>query len=257
MVASPGGSWDRGHCSLRAQGSWESDALDAGDGDAAFCAVRRPATTRRVRARDGFLPDEQRRGHAASLATRRRCSWSIGTPITATVRRTSSTRPDVMYVSLHEWPLYPGTGRVTDRPGRGVGTTVNVPLPAGATGDVLSRSARHACRCRSPEFAPDWVLISSGYDAHRDARSPARPVGAGDFTDLTTRVARWRRPAAAVVAFLEGGYDLDALRGRGRRHVRAGAGGRSAARARHLGRSRAHGRSQGPGRASPLTCAAL
>ena len=59
--------------------------------------------------------------------------------------------PAVLYVSLHEWPLYPGTGRLDDvGTGAGSGATVNIPLPAGATGDVYSARDRRRDRARSP-----------------------------------------------------------------------------------------------------------
>ena len=58
--------------------------------------------------------------------------------------------PRVMYVSMHEWPLYPGTGRLDDTgDGPGAGTTCNFPFPAGATGDVYLRSHRRGGRARS------------------------------------------------------------------------------------------------------------
>src|SRR5213082_3250848 len=62
----------------------------------------------------------------------------------------------VMYVSMHEWPLYPGTG-----------TTVNFPLPAGATGDVYLEAFDRVVAPLAEQFNAGWVLVSAGYDAHR------------------------------------------------------------------------------------------
>ena len=69
---------------------------------------------------------------------------------TATAPRTAFyADPRVLFVSLHQWPLYPGTGRATETgTGGGVGTTLNLPMPAGATGDVYLR--------RSTRSSPRW-----------------------------------------------------------------------------------------------------
>jgi acetoin utilization deacetylase AcuC-like enzyme len=82
--------------------------------------------------------------------------------------------PRVLYVSLHEWPLYPGTGRLDETgAGAGAGATCNVPLPAGATGDVYQRAFDEVVDPLVDRFAPDWVLVSCGFDAHRaDNASP-------------------------------------------------------------------------------------
>jgi acetoin utilization deacetylase AcuC-like enzyme len=120
--------------------------------------------------------------------------------------------PDVMYVSMHEWPLYPGTGRLDDVGiGAGAGTTINFPLPAGATGDVYLEAIDTVVAPAVERFAPTWVLISAGYDAHRADPLTGLGLSAGDYADLTARIVALA-PARRTVVFLEGGYDLDALR---------------------------------------------
>ena len=120
--------------------------------------------------------------------------------------------PDVFYVSMHEWPLYPGTGRLTDAgTGAGEGTTVNFPLPAGATGDVYLDAIDTVVEPLVEVFAPTWVLVSAGYDAHRADPLTGLGLSAGDYVDLTARIMALA-PARRLVVFLEGGYDLDALR---------------------------------------------
>jgi acetoin utilization deacetylase AcuC-like enzyme len=117
-----------------------------------------------------------------------------------------------MYVSMHEWPLYPGTGRLDDSGrGEGTGTTVNFPLPAGATGDVYLDSIDSVVAPLAEAFAPTWVLVSAGYDAHRADPLTGLGLAAGDYADLTARVMALAAPRRLVV-FLEGGYDLAALR---------------------------------------------
>ena len=120
--------------------------------------------------------------------------------------------PRVLYVSFHEWPLYPGTGR-HDEVGRaaGEGTTCNLPLPAGATGDVYLRALDEVVAGVVEGFAPTWVLVSAGYDAHRADPLTGLGLSAGDFATITERVAAVARPGR-LIAFLEGGYDLGALR---------------------------------------------
>lgn len=117
----------------------------------------------------------------------------------------------VMYVSFHEYPLYPGTGRLQETGrGEGLGTTVNVPLPEGATGDVLLKAMDELVMPAAATFAPTWLLVSAGFDAH--VADPVTGLGctSGDFADLTFR-AMSLAPAGRRIFFLEGGYDLRAL----------------------------------------------
>ncbi|MEA3056682.1 MAG: hypothetical protein QOD30_2114 [Actinomycetota bacterium] len=120
--------------------------------------------------------------------------------------------PRVLYVSFHEFPLYPFTGRLHETgAGAGAGTTVNVPLPAGATGDVLLKAMDELVAPAAAAFAPTWLLLSAGFDGHRADPLTGIDLSSGDFADLTSR-ALLLAPAGHRIAFLEGGYDLDALR---------------------------------------------
>ncbi|MFN8034769.1 MAG: histone deacetylase [Acidimicrobiia bacterium] len=120
--------------------------------------------------------------------------------------------PRVLYVSLHEWPLYPGTGRL-DETGRdaGAGTTCNVPVPAGTTGDVYLQALDDVVAPVVERFDPSWVLVSAGYDAHRADPLTGLGLSAGDFAALTRRVKAFVPAAGHLILFLEGGYDLGAL----------------------------------------------
>jgi acetoin utilization deacetylase AcuC-like enzyme len=118
----------------------------------------------------------------------------------------------VAYVSFHQHPLYPGTGSVLETgDGEAAGTTVNVPMPSGATGDVYRRAVDDLVAPLAASFHPTWLIISAGFDAHR--RDPLTQLGlsAGDYADLTAQLAALV-PAGRRLAFLEGGYDLQALR---------------------------------------------
>jgi acetoin utilization deacetylase AcuC-like enzyme len=120
--------------------------------------------------------------------------------------------PDVLYVSTHQWPFYPGTGSATEMGGPGApGLTINVPLPAGATGDVSLAAIDEVVSPAVEAFAPTWVLVSAGYDAHRDDPLADLAWSAGDYADLTARVMAYAPRPGRLVAFLEGGYDLSAL----------------------------------------------
>jgi len=117
----------------------------------------------------------------------------------------------VVYVSTHEYPLYPGTGALEEMgEGAGLGATVNFPLPAGATGDVLRAALDDVVAPIVDAWAPTWLLVSAGFDAHR--RDPLTGLGfsAGDFAAATRALAEFV-PRGRTVVFLEGGYDLRAL----------------------------------------------
>ena len=121
--------------------------------------------------------------------------------------------PDVLYVSTHQWPAYPGTGRADEVGGPAArGATLNIPLPAGATGDVLRAAFDELVTPAVEAFAPTWVLVSAGFDAHRGDPLADLALSAGDFADLTAIVAGYAPAPGRLVVFLEGGYDLDALR---------------------------------------------
>jgi acetoin utilization deacetylase AcuC-like enzyme len=121
--------------------------------------------------------------------------------------------PRVLYVSTHQSPLYPGTGQADEVGGpEARGLTVNVPLPPCATGDVVRRALAEVAAPVIDAFAPTWVLISAGFDAHRADPLAELLLSAGDFALLAGDVAAFAPADGRVIAFLEGGYDLEALR---------------------------------------------
>ncbi len=120
--------------------------------------------------------------------------------------------PSVLYVSLHQWPLYPGTGRVTERgEGPGLGTTMNLPLPPGSTGDTYLACFDEVILPAVERFSPTWLLISAGFDAHRDDPLADMSLSSADFADLTGCLIGLSESRTPLVLFLEGGYDLRAL----------------------------------------------
>ncbi len=206
-------SWD---AALLAAGSGLEavDALERGDGEFAFCAVRPPGHHAVAGRAMGFCLLNNVAVTAAALRDRGErvlvVDWDA--------HHGNGTQDifyadgAVMYVSMHEWPLYPGTGRLDDiGVGAGEGTTVNFPLPAGATGDVYLAAIDSVVEPVVERFVPTWVLVSAGYDAHRADPLTGLGLSAGDYVDLTARMMALAAPRHLVV-FLEGGYDLGALR---------------------------------------------
>jgi acetoin utilization deacetylase AcuC-like enzyme len=118
---------------------------------------------------------------------------------------------DVLYVSLHEFPFFPGTGWVTESGvGAGEGATVNIPLPGGTSSEDYRAAFARVAIPVVEQFAPDWILISAGFDAH-----VADPLGglrleSRDYGSMARALAEIV-PSNRIIAFLEGGYDLDAL----------------------------------------------
>jgi acetoin utilization deacetylase AcuC-like enzyme len=191
------------------------DALRAGQADAAFVAPRPPGHhATRDRAMGFCLLNNVAVAAAALEADGEKVAivdWDVhhgnGT------QEIFWDDPSVLYASMHEWPAYPGTGRAIETGGPGApGLTVNVPLPAGATGDVALAAVDDVIGPAIDDFAPTWILVSAGYDAHRDDPLADLSWSAGDFALLTSRVQAWAPGPGRVVAFLEGGYDLAALR---------------------------------------------
>ena len=120
--------------------------------------------------------------------------------------------PRVLYVSTHQWPLYPGTGASDAVGGPGaMGLTVNIPLPPGATGDVFLHALDEIVAPAVARFSPTWVLVSSGFDAHRADPLAYLELSAGDYFDLAVRAKDFAPSAGRVVVVLEGGYDLSAI----------------------------------------------
>jgi acetoin utilization deacetylase AcuC-like enzyme len=120
---------------------------------------------------------------------------------------------DVLFVSIHESPLYPGTGPASDvGVGAGEGYTVNVPVPGG-TGDLAYRSlAAHVGGALITAWEPQLVLVSAGFDAHRDDPLASCRVTEDGFAAMTASLrAAADRVAAPLGLVLEGGYDLGAL----------------------------------------------
>ncbi len=208
------GSWDT---ALIAVGATLAavDALADGRGDVAFVAARPPGHHALADEPMGFCLLNNVAVAAAALAARGErvliVDWDV--------HHGNGTQaifwddPRVLYVSTHQWPLYPGTGRAAETGGPGApGLTINIPVPPRATGDVLLRALDEVAAPVIDRFAPTWVLVSAGYDAHRADPMAGLSLTAGDFADLARRVQGFAPGPGRLALVLEGGYDLDALR---------------------------------------------
>jgi acetoin utilization deacetylase AcuC-like enzyme len=123
------------------------------------------------------------------------------------------TSKHALFVSIHEWPLYPGTGPPSDvGSGDGEGFTVNVPVPAGSGDAVYASLVQHVAVPLLESFEPQLVLISAGYDAHRDDPLADCLVTEQGFAEMTRSMrAACEAVGAPLGCVLEGGYALGAL----------------------------------------------
>lgn len=121
--------------------------------------------------------------------------------------------PDVLFVSMHQWPLYPGTGAPGEvGVGRGAGRTVNLAMPPGSGRAEYDRAFQRVVLPLLEEHAPDVILLSAGYDAHvRDPLAELRLDEAAYHALAREIAAVAARRDAGLGVVLEGGYDLEAL----------------------------------------------
>jgi acetoin utilization deacetylase AcuC-like enzyme len=130
----------------------------------------------------------------------------------------------VFYFSTHQWPLYPGTGRESERGrGDGQGTTLNCPLPAGSGRKEVLGAFREKLVPAADRFQPDLVIISAGFDSRVDDPLGRFELTDRDFADLTKVVKEiaQRHAGRRIISVLEGGYNLAGLAKATAAHVRA------------------------------------
>ena len=123
--------------------------------------------------------------------------------------------PSVYFISLHQYPFYPGTGAATEvGRGDGRGFTLNIPMPAGCNDEDYLVRFRERVVVIGKEFAPDLVLVSAGFDAHANDPLGGMRVTTQGFARMADELLGLARDTCAgkIVAVLEGGYDLGALR---------------------------------------------
>ena len=191
------------------------DEVIGGDFRKAFCAVRPPGHHATASTAMGFcLFNNIAVAAAHALATHALQRVAI---LDFDVHHGNGTQaifehePRVLYLSSHQSPLYPDSGRANET---GVGNVVNAPLPPRSGSDVFRAAWTHPLLPALDAFAPELVLISAGFDAHRLDPLADLQLEATDYRWLSAEIAALadRHAQGRVVSMLEGGYSLTALR---------------------------------------------
>ena len=126
----------------------------------------------------------------------------------------------VLYISTHQYPYYPGTGGEKER-GK-YNNIFNIPLPAGTNSEEYLNAYEFVLK-KIKEFKPEFILLSAGFDAHKDDPLAQFQLKSHDFYNLTKRTLELSKLYCdgKVVSILEGGYDLNALQESTEMHVNA------------------------------------
>ena len=126
----------------------------------------------------------------------------------------------VLYISTHQYPYYPGTGGEKEK-GK-YNNIFNIPLPAGTTSEEYLNAYGFVLK-KIKEFKPEFILLSAGFDAHKDDPLAQFQLTSKDFYNLTKRTLNLAKLycEGKVVSILEGGYDLNALQESTEMHVNA------------------------------------
>ena len=207
------------------KGSWDAARLAAGSGlaavealiqtqaETAFCAIRPPGHHATSNRSMGFCLINNIAITAASLIAKgeKVAVIDIDAHHGNGTQEIFYSDPRVLMISIHQWPLYPGTGseeEIGELEGKGF--TVNVPLPPGATGSTYRSALDKIVVPLVEDFQADWILVSAGFDAHREDPLTDMGLTSGDFADLTLNLFNLA-PKNRCIFFLEGGYNLQAL----------------------------------------------
>ncbi len=211
-------SWD---AALRAAGAAAEGArcLLAGETDFAFCGLRPPGHHAESDRSMGFcLFNNAAVGAAHALSA---CGAERVLILDWDVHHGNGTaeifdrREDVLYVSIHQSPLYPGTGAAGEiGTGAGAGATINLPVPPGAGGPEFVGLVEHVVCPAVRAYRPDLLIVSAGYDAHADDPLANCTVRGDDYGSMTALIRDLGSEVGApVLVCLEGGYDPVALAG--------------------------------------------
>jgi acetoin utilization deacetylase AcuC-like enzyme len=221
-VLSPGS----GEAALRAAGACIAavDAVMKGEAQNAFCAVRPPGHHAEPHHAMGFCLFNN--VAIAALHARRTHKIERVAVIDFDVHHGNGTQAafeqdgTMLYASTHQMPLYPGTGAASER---GVGNIVNAPLRPMSGSEEFRKAFTNIILPALDAFRPEFVIISAGFDAHRDDPLAQLMLVEADYAWATERLVEVAKKHAQgrIVSSLEGGYDLDALAASAAAHVAA------------------------------------
>ncbi|MDG2244201.1 MAG: histone deacetylase family protein [Rhodospirillaceae bacterium] len=201
------------------------DAVVTGEAASAFCAVRPPGHHAERGRPMGFCFVNN--VAVAALHARAQHGLRKIAVVDFDVHHGNGTQdifwndPDLFFASIHQYPHYPGTG-ASDETGAH-GNVVNAPLPAGTEGGGFRKAFQRDILPALDTFAPDFVLISAGFDAHKDDPLSDMGLEEDDFFWATRQIlaAAHLHADGRVVSALEGGYNLRALGASAAAHVKA------------------------------------
>jgi len=128
--------------------------------------------------------------------------------------------PNVLYISTHQYPFYPGTGSEKEK---GISDNIlNIPLDSGTTSNIYFNGFEKVLK-KLKSFNPEFILLSSGFDAHTEDPLAQVNLNSKDFYEITKRIVDVANNICdgKIVSILEGGYNLDALRESAYQHVKA------------------------------------
>ncbi len=214
-----------GRAALRAAGAVTAavDAVVTGEADNAFCAVRPPGHHAEPDRAMGFCLFN----NAAIGALRAREVHGLErvAVVDFDVHHGNGTQAafeadeTLFYASTHQYPLYPGTGSVRET---GVGNIVNAPLRPMSGSGAFRRAFSERVLPALNDFRPELVIVSAGFDAHRNDPLAQLMLDESDYVWVTEKLVELacRYARGRLVSTLEGGYDLPALAASAAAHVR-------------------------------------
>lgn len=203
------------------------DRVINGDFSKAFCAVRPPGHHAEASKAMGFCIFNNVALGAAYAITKKDIhrvaiiDWDLhhgnGT------QHIFYERDDVLYISLHQYPHYPGSGSIDDKGiGKGDGYTINIPMTSGSTDGDYREAFTTVIMPALTEFEPQLLFISAGFDAHRDDPLGSMNLTSEFYGEMTAMIKEVtdRFCNGRIISVLEGGYSLSALKESTRIHLR-------------------------------------
>lgn len=211
---------------LRASGAacFAVDQVLAGKAKNAFCATRPPGHHADAATAMGFCL----LNHAAVAARHAQAAHGVNRVAVLDfdvhhgngTQAIFETSPELLYISSHQMPLYPGTGYPEER---GCGNILNLPLPPGAGGAEFRATWSGHGLPALERFGPDLIIVSAGFDAHERDPLGQLELKDEDYGWITNEIRLYAEAdcGGRVISILEGGYDLDALASASAAHVTA------------------------------------